>query len=84
MANVDFAAVQYRFEPVVLRKARRPVACTDAIMKRIRDFHAQTKAHPQRIVIFRDGLSEGEFMRVRLYIVTLVVGSCNAQLYQEL
>ena len=65
MANIDLLPQMYGANVKVQRKCRESVVyLLDAIRERLVSFYRHTGQKPTRIVVYRDGVSEGQFAEV--------------------
>lgn len=65
MGNIDIAASRFAAS-VVIQKFRREsvVYMTKAVQERIFAFYKSTGKAPRRIIVYRDGVAEGQFNEV--------------------
>ena len=65
MANIDQLPQKYGANVKVQKKCNESVVyLLDAVRERLVAFYKHTKAKPDRIIVYRDGVSEGQFMEV--------------------
>ncbi|VDM34286.1 unnamed protein product [Toxocara canis] len=69
VANLDLYPQSYGANVKIQRKCRESVVyLLDAIRERLVSFYKETHLKPSRIIVYRDGVSEGQFAEVLPYI----------------
>lgn len=69
MANLDLYPQSYGANIKIQRKCRESVVyLLDAIRERLVCFYKTTHQKPTRIIVYRDGVSEGQFSEVIVFI----------------
>lgn len=65
VANTDLLPMSYGANVRVQRKCRESVVyLLDSVRERLVQFYKTTNHKPQRIIVYRDGVSEGQFIEV--------------------
>ncbi|CAI2348079.1 unnamed protein product [Caenorhabditis sp. 36 PRJEB53466] len=79
VANVDLLPQSYGANVKVQKKCRESVVyLLDAIRERIITFYRHTKQKPARIIVYRDGVSEGQFSEVLREEIQSIRTACLA------
>ncbi|CAD6187630.1 unnamed protein product [Caenorhabditis auriculariae] len=79
VANVDLLPQSYGANVKVQKKCRESVVyLLDAIRERIITFYRHTKQKPARIIVYRDGVSEGQFAEVLREEIQSIRTACLA------
>ncbi|CAI5441874.1 unnamed protein product [Caenorhabditis angaria] len=79
VANVDLLPQSYGANVKVQKKCRESVVyLLDAIRERIIAFYRHTKQKPARIIVYRDGVSEGQFSEVLREEIQSIRTACLA------
>lgn len=73
MANLDLYPQSYGANIKIQRKCRESVVyLLDAVRERLVSFYKTTHQKPIRIIVYRDGVSEGQFSEVIEFINTRI------------
>jgi len=65
VGNLDLLPMKYGANVKVQKKCRESVVyLLDAVRERLVQFYKATQQKPSRIIVYRDGVSEGQFMEV--------------------
>lgn len=69
VGNIDLLPQKYGANVKVQRKCRESVVyLLDAVRERLVAFYKNTHQKPTRIIVYRDGVSEGQFAEVPLLL----------------
>lgn len=72
VANIDTYPQTYEANIKIQRKCRESVVyLLDAVRERLVSFYKTTNQKPTRIIVYRDGVSEGQFAEVILIVHTI-------------
>lgn len=77
MGNIDLLPQKYGANVKVQRRCRESVVyLLDAVRERLVAFYKNTHQKPTRIIVYRDGVSEGQFAEVGERLRTGLLRCC--------